>query len=96
MKESSMPKVSPKSKIVSNQTESVVHPSHYGGGENPYEVIKVLQNTLTKEEFIGALKFNIIKYNLRAGKKDSSKMLQDHEKGAWYYNYLVAFLKETT
>ena len=44
--------------------------------------IEVAQRLLTKEEFIGAMKFSIIKYSMRAGKKgneydsDMDKKLQ--------------------
>ncbi|WP_283196569.1 DUF3310 domain-containing protein [Rhizobium sp. BT04] len=70
--------------------EAVNHPSHYGGAENPYEVIKVLENWLTREEFIGALKFNIIKYQARARLKAGG---EDYDKAAWYAAYLSDFLK---
>lgn len=78
---------------VDNETanENVNHPNHYGG-DTQYEVIKVLEAWLTKEEFIGFLKGNIIKYTARAGKKDSSTLMQDHAKGSWYDNYLKEFL----
>ncbi|MBB2841420.1 UNVERIFIED_ORG: hypothetical protein GGE64_005203 [Rhizobium etli] len=56
--------------------EVVNHPAHYGGEDNPYEVIKVLENWLTREEFIGALKFNIIKYQARARLKAGSQVVQ--------------------
>lgn len=69
--------------------EAVNHPDHYGGKDNPYEVVKVLENWLTREEFIGALKFNIIKYVGRANKKNGA---QDYEKAAWYSAYLKDFL----
>jgi len=32
----------------------------------------VMESVLTREEFIGFLKGNIIKYSLRAGRKDGS------------------------
>ena len=32
--------------------------------------IDIIKSNLTKEEYIGALKFNILKYQLRLGKKD--------------------------
>jgi len=70
--------------------EAVHHPAHYGGADNPYEVIKVLEAWLTREEFIGALKFNIIKYQARASKKNGA---QDYEKAAWYAGYLAEYLK---
>lgn len=70
--------------------EQVDHPAHYGGAENTYEVIKVLENWLSREEFVGAMKFNIIKYQARAAKKNGT---QDYEKAAWYAAYLTDFLK---
>lgn len=71
--------------------EQVNHPDHYGGADNPYEVIKVLEEWLTPEEFVGALKFNIHKYLARAAKKNGS---QDYEKAEWYANRLAQFTKE--
>lgn len=76
--------------------EEVDHPAHYGGKDNPYETIKVLENTLTTEEFIGFLKGNVFKYNDRAkAKADGSKEKQDYEKAHWYQTYLLGFLKRT-
>lgn len=72
-------------------SEQIHHPQHYGG-DGPYEVIKVLEQWLTAEEFIGALKFNIIKYQARARHKGGP---DDYAKAAWYSNYLVEFLKRT-
>jgi hypothetical protein len=71
--------------------EAVDHPAHYGNGaDDPYEVIKVLERWLSREEFIGALKFNVIKYQARAAKKNGD---QDYAKAAWYASYLADFLK---
>lgn len=70
--------------------EAVDHPAHYGGADNPFVVIKVLENWLTREEFIGAMKFNIIKYQARAAKKNGA---QDYQKSAWYAAYLADFIK---
>lgn len=69
--------------------ETVNHPQHYGG-DTPYEVIKVLEHWLTREEFIGAMKFNIIKYEARANKKNGA---EDYKKAAWYANYLADFMQ---
>lgn len=71
--------------------ETVNHPAHYGGPDNPYEVIKVMQAWMTREEFIGAMRFQICKYTARAGKKGPE--LEDYRKAAWYANYLVDYLK---
>lgn len=76
-------------KILSN---SVHHPKHYEGKENIYETIKVLEARLTREEFIGAMKFNVYKYNDRAKLKGSE--LENYEKAAFYQNYLVAYMKK--
>lgn len=57
--------------------EAVNHPSHYGGAENPYEAIKVIE--------AWDLNFNLgntVKYISRAGKKDA--VLQELKKSAWY------------
>lgn len=62
--------------------EKVNHPSHYGGADNPYEVIKVLRAWLTPEEYRGFLKGNIIKYLARSTKK--GVRVEDQQKAAWY------------
>lgn len=49
--------------------EMVDHPDHYGGKDNPYEVIKVLKAWLSREQYIGFLLGNSLKYNGRLGKK---------------------------
>ena len=59
--------------------EQVNHPSHYGGADNPYEAIKVIE--------AWGLGFNLgncVKYISRAGKKDTSKLLEDLKKAQWY------------
>lgn len=65
-------------------------PSYYGGADNPYEVIKVLEAWLTPQEFIGWLKGTIIKYMPRAGKGQTTL---DIAKAAWYSHYLAEYLK---
>lgn len=59
--------------------EQVNHPAHYGGENDPYEAIKVIE--------AWGLNFNLgntVKYISRAGKKDPSKKLQDLQKAKWY------------
>lgn len=59
--------------------QNINHPSHYGGKDNPVEAIKVI-------EFYD-LNFslgNVVKYILRAGKKDPKTYLEDLKKAAWY------------
>lgn len=59
--------------------EAVDHPAHYGGGDNPYEAIKVIEAWN-----LGFCLGNTVKYISRAGKKDPAKMLEDLKKAAWY------------
>lgn len=59
--------------------EQVNHPSHYGGGDNTYEVIKVIE-AWDLDFHLG----NTVKYISRAGKKDQDKELQDLKKALWY------------
>ena len=73
------------------KSDSVNHPSHYGGEDNPYEVIKVCEAWLTRDEFIGAMKFQIWKYTARAGKKNSES--EDYAKAQWYSNYINEYMK---
>ena len=59
--------------------ESVNHPTHYGGEDNTYEAIKVIESW--------GLDFclgNVVKYISRAGKKDPAKELEDLNKALWY------------
>ena len=68
--------------------ESVNHPKHYGGKENPYEAIKVIE-AWGLEFCLG----NTIKYISRAGKKNPQKEIEDLEKALWYLQRRVQFLK---
>ena len=69
--------------------EQVNHPDHYGGENNPYEAIKVIE--AWKPDFhIG----NAIKYLARAGKKGSDKEIQDLEKARWYISRKIQLLRE--
>ena len=57
-----------------------------------FEAIDVLKNCLTRDEFIGFLKGNILKYQLRLGKKDD--VSKEIEKIKDYQNELNHILKE--
>ena len=71
--------------------EMVNHPNHYGGAENPYEVIKVGEAwDLDKDAYL----FNVVKYVARAGKKDSSKELEDLKKASFYLNRKIKNLEK--
>lgn len=69
--------------------EAVDHPSHYGGGDNPYEAIKVIDAWE-----LGFSLGNTVKYISRAGKKDTSKELEDLRKAQWYLNHRIKQLEE--
>jgi hypothetical protein len=60
-------------------SEQVNHPSHYGGADNAYEAIKVIEAW-----GLGFCLGNTVKYISRAGKKDTDKVVQDLEKAKWY------------
>ena len=62
-----------------NNKEMVNHPEHYGGSENVYEAIKVIENW-NLDFHLG----NTVKYISRAGKKGTDKELQDLKKALWY------------
>lgn len=68
--------------------EQVDHPPHYGGADNPYEVIKVLHAWLTPEQLDGFCRGNVIKYVARAGKK-GGQATQDLKKARWYLDRLI-------
>ena len=71
-------------------SENVDHPSHYGGKDNPYETIKVIEALGWADNFC---KGNAMKYLMRAGKKDPEKEVEDLEKAVFYLNYLIEILK---
>lgn len=60
-----------------DRVEAVNHPPHYGGADNPYEAIKVIEAWE-----LGFCLGNAVKYIARAGKKDD--LLQDLKKARWY------------
>lgn len=58
-------------------SEAVNHPAHYGGADNPYEAIKVIEAW-----GLGFCLGNTVKYIARAGKKGAT--VQDLKKARWY------------
>jgi len=73
---------------MSEKKETVNHPEHYGGAENPYEAIKVIENW-DLDFHLG----NTVKYISRAGKKYPEKELEDLLKAQWYLNRKIENLK---
>lgn len=68
--------------------ENVNHPSHYGGQDNIYEAIKVIE-AWSLDFCLG----NSVKYISRAGKKDPEKLIEDLEKAKWYLERRIQQLK---
>lgn len=66
--------------------EYVENPSHYNSGK--IEVIDFIE-----DQKLGFCLGNVIKYVSRAGKKDSSKTIEDLEKAKWYLEREIKNLK---
>ena len=67
----------------------VNNPLHYGGVDNPYEAIKVIESW-GLDFHLG----NTVKYISRAGKKETDKELQDLKKAAWYLQRRIEILEK--
>ena len=64
--------------------EQVNHPQHYGGKNNEYEAIKVIDAW-----DLGFSLGNAIKYISRAGKKRKDTELEDLRKALWYLQHHI-------
>ena len=60
---------------------AVNHPSYYGGADDPYEAIKVI-DAWDLDFCLG----NVVKYISRAGKKNPEKKKEDLTKALFYLN----------
>lgn len=74
-------------KLCDNYKERIVDlhdptkPAYYGGAEDVYEVFKVLEAwKLDKDFYLG----NVVKYVVRAGKKNKSTVKEDLQKALVY------------
>jgi hypothetical protein len=67
-----------------NKMEAVNHPAHYGGKDDPYEAIKVIDAWE-----LGFCLGNTVKYIARAGKKPATTEIQDLEKARWYLDHYI-------
>lgn len=65
-------------------SEKVNHPAHYGGADNPYEAIKVIE-AWSLNFHLG----NTVKYISRAGRK-SPDTIEDLKKARWYLDREIA------
>lgn len=68
-------------------SEKVNHPDHYGGEDNTYEAIKVIE-AWDLNFHLG----NVVKYISRAGKK-SKNSIEDLKKAEWYLKRHVEFVQ---
>ena len=71
-------------------SDSVNNPKHYN--IKGLETIDIIQSRLTDEEFIGYLKGNILKYDLRASFKGS--LIEDLEKSTVYKDWLIDIVED--
>lgn len=67
-------------------SDPVNHPPHYGGEDNPYEAIKVIEAW-----GLGFHIGNVVKYLSRAGKKGA--LVEDLKKARWYLDREIARLE---
>lgn len=67
--------------------EQVDHPQHYGGKDDPYEAIKVIEAW-----GLGFHLGNTVKYIARTGKKDET--LQELKKAKWYLDRKISQLEK--
>jgi hypothetical protein len=65
------------------------HPSYYGGEDNPYEAIKVIEAWN-----LGFCLGNTVKYISRAGRKDPTKEIEDLRKAVWYLERHISSLEK--
>ena len=72
-----------------NKKEAVNHPSHYGGKDNPYEVIKVCEAWGFEKD---AYLFQVTKYIARSGKKEPDKEIEDLKKAEFYLRRKIDLL----
>ena len=70
---------------MSEPYEQIDHPAHYGGADDPYEAIKVIEAW-----GLGFELGNAVKYISRAGKKPGTFAVTDLEKARWYIDRVIA------
>jgi len=73
------------------EAEAVDHPAHYGGQDDLYEAIKVIEAW-----GLGFCLGNTVKYLVRAGKKPGEGLLKDLKKARWYLDREIQRLEATT
>lgn len=77
-------------KTLSNDVDqNVQHPIYYGGADDTYEAIKVIEAWN-----LGFHLGNTVKYISRAGKKDGNSATQDLKKALFYLNREIELLEK--
>ncbi len=75
--------------MAKDEAEAVDHPAHYGGEDNVYEAIKVIEAWN-----LGFCLGNSVKYIARAGLKDRAKVIEDLKKARWYLDREISNLEK--
>ena len=71
------------------KVDVINHPVHYNSGK--IEVIAIIEDQLTLEEFRGYIKGNVLKYITRERHKNG---LEDLKKARWYLDRLIKRLEK--
>lgn len=69
--------------------EKNINPTHYKSGN--IEVIDIIEDQLTEEEYLGFIKGLVMKYVMRSNMKNG---LEDLEKAKWYLERLSKYYKD--
>ena len=70
---------------------AIDHPKHYGGADNPFETIRVI-DAWRLDFCLG----NAVKYISRAGKKKRTTAIEDLKKAIWYIQHEVERLESSS
>lgn len=68
------------------------HPAYYGGADNPYEAIKVIEANGWMEGFCLG---NVHKYTVRKGEKPNEEALKDLRKARDYLDFYIKHLERS-
>ncbi len=71
---------------VGRMSDPINHPAHYGGADDPYEAIKIVEAW-----GLGFHLGNVIKYISRAGRRGNA--LEDLRKARWYLDREISNLE---
>jgi hypothetical protein len=78
--------------VDTNPPDMVNHPPHYTASDNGIECIDAIRAALGREQFIGFLRGQVIKYQWRLMLK--ANPVEDNLKAIWYSGKLSAVLLE--